>query len=111
MRINPVNKNSIDSIEALNGVFRKTIVYNDTVMLCIFNLNKDAEIPLHNHEAHQIGFIIKGEVKFFTENDEFTAKEGDSGAQHADIIPFQELRRSNRQSIQVGLYQSEERQL
>ena len=78
MKINPINKNSIESIEVLNGIFRKTLVYNDTVMLCLFTLNKDAEIPLHNHEAHQIGYILKGEVKFFTENDEFIAKGGDS---------------------------------
>ena len=78
MKENPINKDSIASIEALKGVFRRTLIYNDKVMLCLFTLNKDAEIPLHNHEAHQIGYIISGEVKFFTEKDEFIAKEGDS---------------------------------
>jgi quercetin dioxygenase-like cupin family protein len=78
MNENPTNKDSVTPIEALKGVFRKTLVYNDKVMLCFFRLNKDAEIPLHNHEAHQIGYVIKGKIKFLTENDEFIAIGGDS---------------------------------
>lgn len=77
MKKNPVNKTSIESIEVINGIYRKTLVYNDTVMLCLFILNKNAEIPLHNHEADQIGYIVKGRVKFITEKEEFIAKEGD----------------------------------
>ena len=78
MNENPTNKDSVTPIEALEGVFRKTLVYNDKVMLCFFTLKKNAEIPLHNHEAHQIGYVIKGKIKFITENDEFIAIGGDS---------------------------------
>jgi len=78
MKINPINKNNAQSIKALEGIYRKTLVYNETVMLCHFKLEKDAEIPLHNHEAHQIGYVLKGKIKFFTETGEFIAEEGDS---------------------------------
>lgn len=78
MKKNPVNKDSIKSIKALKGIYRKTLSYNDNVMLCLFTLEKNAEIPLHNHEAHQIGYVIKGKIRFITEEDEFIAKEGDS---------------------------------
>ncbi len=74
----PINKKDVKELEALEGVFRKTLTYNDNVMLCVFNLKKDAVIPLHDHEAHQIGYVIKGKVKFITETREFIAQEGDS---------------------------------
>jgi len=75
---NPTNKENIDSIKALDGVYRKTLMYNENVMLCIFNLEKNASIPIHNHKAHQIGYILTGKIKFLTDDGEFIAKTGDS---------------------------------
>lgn len=72
------SKENVQPIEALNGVFRRTLLYNDSLMLCHFILEKNAVIPMHNHKEHQIGYIIKGRIKFITENDEFIAKMGDS---------------------------------
>ncbi|MFW9936308.1 MAG: cupin domain-containing protein, partial [Candidatus Thorarchaeota archaeon] len=43
-----------------------------------FFLKKDAEVPLHNHKEHQVGYVLRGKLKFFTEEREFIAKEGDS---------------------------------
>ncbi|MHA1689830.1 MAG: cupin domain-containing protein [Promethearchaeota archaeon] len=74
----PINKNDVDKVKMLEGVYRKTLAYNDTVMSCFFILEKDAEIPLHDHKAHQIGYVLKGKIKFITEKGEFVAKEGDS---------------------------------
>jgi len=78
MNENPINKASVVPIEVLKGVFRKTLIYNESLMLCSFKLNKDAEIPLHNHESQQIGYVIKGKIKFITENNDFLAIGGDS---------------------------------
>lgn len=75
---NIMSKTNIPPIEFLEGIFRRTMVYNDDLMLCHFILEKDAEVPLHSHKEHQVGYIIKGKLKFFTENREFLAKEGDS---------------------------------
>ncbi|MFX1308569.1 MAG: cupin domain-containing protein [Promethearchaeota archaeon] len=75
---NSINKEKIQPIKALEGVFRRTLIYNDALMLCHFTLEKNAEIPIHSHNEHQIGYIIKGKIKFLTENNEFIAKEGDS---------------------------------
>ena len=74
----PVNIKDVQQINPISGVFRKTLSYNNDVMLCHFTLETGAEIPLHDHEAHQIGFVTKGKIKFFTETREFIAKEGDS---------------------------------
>ena len=73
-----VNKNKIEPIKILEGVYRKTLAYNDSVMLCHFLLEKDAKIPLHNHKEHQIGYVINGKIKFLTENGDFIAITGDS---------------------------------
>jgi len=74
----PINKRNVEKIKAIEGVYRKTLACNNEVMLCLFNLKKDTEIPLHDHESSQIGYIIKGKIHFFTDNREFIAEEGDS---------------------------------
>jgi quercetin dioxygenase-like cupin family protein len=47
-------------------------------MLCYFTLKKNAEIPLHNHKEHQIGYVLSGKLKFLTDNGEFIVVKGDS---------------------------------
>ena len=75
-------KNVIEAkaVENPPNVIRKTLAYNDEAMLCHFHLKKGAEIPLHNHRATQIGFIVKGKARFLAENtqDEFIAQQGES---------------------------------
>ena len=66
----PVNQKDIQLIKLVEGIFRKTLVYNDTLMLCHITLDKKASIPLHNHESHQIGYVIRGQLQFFTETGE-----------------------------------------
>jgi len=78
MKENTVNKSSVKSIEALPGIYRKTLIYNNNMMLCHFILEENSEVPLHSHKEHQIGYIIKGKLQFFTENENFIAEEGDS---------------------------------
>jgi quercetin dioxygenase-like cupin family protein len=85
------SKNSVEPIEALEGIYRKTLVYNKDIMLCHFFLKKNAEVPLHNHKEHQVGYVIKGKLKFFTEKSKFIAKEGesyifDSNEEHGAIV-------------------------
>jgi len=78
MNKNLVSTNSVEPVKAFKGIYRKTLAYNSNIMLCHFFLEKNAEVPLHNHKEHQVGFVIKGRLKFFTENREFIAREGDS---------------------------------
>ena len=78
MKKSPINKSDIQPINPLKGVYRKTLIFNDSVMLCHFTLEKNAKIPKHSHEENQIGYIIKGQIKFLTDDKEFIAKEGDS---------------------------------
>ena len=77
---NPINVKDIKPFEALPGIFRKTLAYNQDTMLCLFELEKDSDIPLHNHPNVQIGYVISGKVQFLSENSEknFVAETGDS---------------------------------
>ena len=78
MNKNLVSKNSVEPVKVFKGIYRKTLAYNSNIMLCHFFLEKSAEVPLHNHKEIQVGYVIKGRLKFFTENGEFIAREGDS---------------------------------
>lgn len=78
MRNKLVSKNNIEPIKVLDGVLRRTLSYSNNLMLCHFFLKKGSEIPIHSHKQHQIGYIIRGKLNFFTENDNFIAKKGDS---------------------------------
>ena len=73
-----VSKDEIPAIEALKGIFRKTLVYNKDIMLCHFYLKRGSEVPIHSHEQHQVGYVIRGKLHFFTSSEEFIAKKGDS---------------------------------
>ena len=73
-----INKDSVPKIEALEGIFRRTLCYNDNLMLCHFFLEKESEVPMHAHKEHQVGYVIKGKIKFKTDTEEFIATEGES---------------------------------
>ena len=62
------------------GVTRKTLSYNDEAMLCHFTLKKGAQIPLHNHRATQVGYVVSGKARFIAETpeSEFQAEAGES---------------------------------
>ena len=66
--------------EMFPGVVRKTLAYNKDVMLCHFSFDKGGKIPLHDHVPSQIGYVVKGRVRFIgaTEADAFEANAGDS---------------------------------
>ena len=61
-------KSDETSIEMFPGFFRTTLTYNAELMLCHFSLNKGAEIPLHNHDAVQNGYLIKGRVELLSDD-------------------------------------------
>ena len=74
------NLSQATPVEHPPGVARRTLSYNDEAMLCHFTLQAGATIPLHNHRATQIGYLISGRAKFLAEDpsDEFEAGPGQS---------------------------------
>ena len=70
----------LSGVEGPDGVLRRTLVHNDDVMLCHFELKQGATIPLHNHRPSQIGYVIRGCVRFRSDRhpDGFEVRAGDS---------------------------------
>ena len=91
MNISHINKKMVPKVEALKGIFRRTLIYDENLMLCHFFLEKGAEVPMHTHKEHQIGYVIKGKIKFKTNSEEFIATEGEcylfsSNEKHGAIL-------------------------
>jgi len=74
------NVQEANPIEKPTGITRTTLAYNDEAMLCHFAMKKGSQIPLHNHRATQIGYVIKGNLRFIggSSDKEFEVKTGDS---------------------------------
>ncbi|OLS15269.1 MAG: cupin [Promethearchaeota archaeon CR_4] len=73
-----VNTKNISPVENPPGIYRRTLTWNDELMLCHFDMKKGAKIPLHNHRASQNGYVISGKIRFLTENEPFTVRPGDA---------------------------------
>jgi quercetin dioxygenase-like cupin family protein len=65
-----IDTNEIDPKEMLPGIFRRTMVYNDDAMLCHFDMKKGSKIPLHDHPAAQLGYMISGKAEFYYETED-----------------------------------------
>ena len=68
------------AVDMLPGITRRTLSYNEQAMLCHIEMKKGSAIPLHSHEAVQIGMCQSGKMRFIGETaaDEFIAEAGDS---------------------------------
>jgi quercetin dioxygenase-like cupin family protein len=54
----------VQAVEMKPGIIRRTLVYNDEMMLCHFTLEQGVTLELHQHVAVQSGYVIKGKLKF-----------------------------------------------
>ena len=92
LKRNYCTRGSLESVENPPGIHRTTMAYNAGTMLCHFVMKAGAEIPLHNHEAAQNGYVISGRVQFRTvDGDAFVAGAGtgyafDSNEKHGAVV-------------------------
>jgi quercetin dioxygenase-like cupin family protein len=68
-----------ETVENPPGIFRTTLAFNDATMMCHFSMKPGAKIPLHNHEAVQNGYMIRGKIKFNLEGGQSFMAEAGSG--------------------------------
>jgi quercetin dioxygenase-like cupin family protein len=57
-------KEGSPSVENPAGIFRTTLAYNPAVMLGHFRMTRGAVVPLHDHPAAQVGYVISGKLHF-----------------------------------------------
>jgi len=66
-------------VEVFPGIFRKTLSYDAQIMLCHFTMRSGAKVPLHNHAAVQVGYVVSGRVRFrFADGTSSTMEPGHS---------------------------------
>jgi quercetin dioxygenase-like cupin family protein len=73
-------KDEVEPVEGVSGILRKTMVYNEDAQICHFDMAQGSEIPMHEHPAAQLGYVISGSVEFMyeTEDNTFVVVPGDS---------------------------------
>jgi len=68
-KISVANLKEVSAAEMKDGLLvRRTLAFNDEMMLCHFTLYKGLKLELHKHLAVQTGYVIKGKVRFIRED-------------------------------------------
>ena len=57
-------KGGLPSVENPAGIFRTTLSYGPSIMMCHFDMKKGAIVPMHGHTAAQNGYMIRGKIRF-----------------------------------------------
>ena len=73
-----ISSKNIKEIEPLKGIFRKTLVYDDNLMMIKFRLEKGSNLPIHSHPHQQMGYIVEGKLEFIADGNSEILIAGDS---------------------------------
>jgi len=65
-------------VKMVKGISRKTLAYSDKQMVVEFTFGKGSSTPHHSHPHEQIGYLVKGKVRYRIGNKEETIESGDS---------------------------------
>ncbi len=67
-----------ETTEAVEGVHVALLAGSDQMNIQHFEIDPGAEVPKHNHENEQAGFVYTGEVVFYTDGEARRITAGDS---------------------------------
>lgn len=73
-----LRNNESTPVTVLPGVVRRTLITTDKLMMCEFQFNKGAEIPIHSHPHEQVGYVVKGKVRMTINKAEYILTTGDT---------------------------------
>lgn len=73
-------REGLPSVENPKGIFRTTLSYNPSIMMCHFSMKKGAVTPVHTHPAAQNGYVISGRLRMRHGESSFIAEAGCSWA-------------------------------
>ena len=71
---------SVQPVEMLDGVYRRTLGITDKNMLVEITFDKDAIVPMHNHPNEQVGYVVRGEIEMTIDGVVRVCQRGDSYA-------------------------------
>jgi len=78
------------AVEMLPGLIRRTLVSDERLMICRFDLEKGVQIPGHSHPQDQAGYVVSGKIRVTVEAESCDLAPGDSysapsGAVHSAL--------------------------
>jgi quercetin dioxygenase-like cupin family protein len=78
------------AVEMLPGLLRRTLVSDERLMICRFDLEAGVKIPPHSHPHDQAGYVVSGRVRLEVEGISRDLGPGDSycapsGAVHSAL--------------------------
>ncbi len=74
------------------GIKRKTLVSGDKTLLCKFQFDQGAIVPMHSHPHEQTGYLLSGKLIFTIDGKIHEVNAGDSwsikaGVEHGAEVP------------------------
>lgn len=67
-------------IEAVDGIYRKTLVWGNNALLTEFKLAGGKILPVHKHDEEQVGYLVSGHIILQIDNKKYDMLPGDSWA-------------------------------
>jgi quercetin dioxygenase-like cupin family protein len=81
MTLSKVYKSSsVGYIEAIDGIYRKTLVWGNHTLLTEFKLTGGKRLPLHKHPEKQVGYLVSGHIILMIDGGKYDMLPGDSWA-------------------------------
>ncbi len=67
--------NQVPEKTPLEGVSMRT-VWGEKAMMALFNIDPEAEVPLHHHPHEQLGMVLEGSITFVVNGEEVELTKG-----------------------------------
>lgn len=67
--------NEVPEKSPINGISMRTI-WGKKAMMALFNIDPEAEVPMHNHPHEQLGMVLEGSITFVVNGEEVELKKG-----------------------------------
>lgn len=65
-------------VSAIPGIEIKTLVHGENTLMTEFLLKKNSLLPRHAHAHEQTGYLVKGRIRLYIEEESFEVTPGDS---------------------------------
>ena len=75
----------VEPVEMLPGVWRRTLLWGERVMLVQFTLEEGAVVPLHRHPQEQAGYVVEGELSMTVAGQTRPVRAGESYLAPANV--------------------------
>lgn len=65
-------------IKAQEGVYRKTLIFGENMLMTEFKLIGGNMLPIHKHPHEQAGYLVSGHIVLIIDGEEYDVLPGDS---------------------------------